>query len=251
MLNNIFKEISKNKIANKMNINCEFCQKNQNKYLCLDCKRNICKECSKYHKSHKLYANNKYSLPKGYFDKIMNNFKRAKNNLNNNLTYVKNKINSFKSQLKILENLYKEYKDLNEKLIALTQFILEKYQNEKKSGKPIYYPIYFNIKNVLEFNFHELNVKNDNELSIKSFTNCLLDRIKSGFFFILSDSKYNKNLNDYTNDKLVKINTLKIEEFKEIKIDYTKLIFLEDKTKIVGIKNVQNLLKYITFKMNL
>jgi len=243
LLNNIYKEKAKVKKANSIKINCEFCKKKQNEYLCLDCKRNICKECSKYHKSHKLYQNNQYLISKDDFDKIINNFKSAKNNLNKNLSYITNKINCFKAQLQNLENLYKEYKDLNDKLISLTQFIIDKYQNKEKSGKSIYYPIYFNIKNILEFNFHELKIKDDNVLSIKSFTNCLLDRIKSGLFFLLSDSKYNRNLYDYTNEKLIKINTLKIEEFKEIKVDYSKFIFLEDKTKIVGIENGSNILE--------
>lgn len=242
-LNNIYKEKAKNKKKNNAKINCEYCLKNQTEFLCLDCKRNICKECSKYHKSHKLYGNNEYLISKDDFDIIKNNFQRAKNNLNKNLEYIKNKINSFKAQLQNLENLYKEYKDLNDKLISLAQFILEKYQEGKISNKPIYYPIYFNIKNVLEFNFQELNIKDDDELSIKSFTNCLLDRIKSGLFFLLSDSKYNKNLNDYTNEKLKNINLLKIKEFKEIKMDYSKFVFLEDKTKIVGIKSGSNILE--------
>ena len=243
LLNNIYKEKVKDKKEKNIKINCEACQKNKNEYICLDCKRNICKECSKYHKSHKLYQNNEYLISKDDFEKIMNNFKSAKNNLNKNLTYITNKINFFKSQLQNLENLYKEYKDLNDKLTSLTQFILDKYQNGEKSDKPIYYPIYFNIKNVLDFNFHELKIKDDNDLSIKAFTNWLLDRIKSGLFFLLSDSKYNKNLNDYTNEKLEKINTLKIEEFKEIKKDYSKYIFLENKTKIVGIENGSNILE--------
>ena len=243
LLNNIYKEKAKAKKKKNIKINCEFCKKIQNEYLCLDCKRNICKECSKYHKSHKLYQNNQYLISKDDFDKIMNNFKSAKNNLNKNLTYITNKINCFKAQLQNLENLYKEYKDLNDKLISLTQFIIDKYQNQEKSGKSIYYPIYFNVKNILEFNFHELKIKDDDDLSIKSFTNCLLDRIKSGLFFLLSDSKYNKNLNDYTNEKLIKINPLKIEEFKEIKVEYSKFIFLEDKTKIVGIESDGNLLE--------
>jgi len=243
MLNNIYKEKAKNKKQKKININCEFCQKNQNEYLCLDCKRNICKKCFKYHKLHKLYQNSEHLISKEDFEKIMDNFKTAKNKLNKNLTYIINKINSFKSQLQNLENLYNEYKDLNDKLISLAQFILDKYQNGKISKKPIYYPIYFNIKNVLKFNFQELKIKDDDELSIKSFTNYLLDKVKSGLFFLLSDSKYNKNLNDYTNEKLVKINSLTIEEFKEIKIEYSKFILLEDKTKIVGIKDDSNLLE--------
>ena len=44
----------------RIKINCECCQKNQNEYLFLDCKRNICKDCWKYHKSHKLYQSNEY-----------------------------------------------------------------------------------------------------------------------------------------------------------------------------------------------
>ena len=166
------------------------------------------------------------------------------------ISKVSNKINCFKAQLQNLKNLYKEYKDLNDKLISLTQFIIDKYQNEEKSGKTIYYPIYFNIKNILEFNFHELKIKDNDDLSIKSFTNCLLDRIKSGLFFLLSDSKYNRNLYDYTNEKLIKINPLKIEEFKEIKTEYSKFIFLENKTKFV-LKAVLIYWKYIAFKMNL
>ena len=142
---------------------------------------------------------------------------------------IKNKIDSFKSQLQKLENLFTEYKDINDKLMELTNFILEKYKNGIISGKSIYYPISFNIKNILEFNFQELNI-NDDDISIKSFTDYFLDRIKSGSSFLLSDSKYNKNLNDYTNEKLIKINSLELDEFKEINTDYSKIIFLEDKT---------------------
>jgi len=61
----------------------------------------ICKECSKYHKSHKLYQNNKYLISKDDFEKIMNNFKSAKNNLNKNLTYITNKINFLNPNYKI------------------------------------------------------------------------------------------------------------------------------------------------------
>ena len=51
LLNNIYKEKAKaKKKKTNIKINCEFCKKIQNEYLCLDCKRNICKECSKYHK---------------------------------------------------------------------------------------------------------------------------------------------------------------------------------------------------------
>jgi len=241
-LYSIYKEKEKNKNKKNIKINCENCKKNENEYLCLNCKRIICKKCFNYHKSHKVYENNKYLLSKDDFDKIDNKLKRGKTNLNNNLKFIRSKINSFKSQLQKLENLYKEYKDINDKLMALTNFIIQKYKNGIISGKSIYYPIYFNVKNVLEFNFQTFNIK-DEDLSINSFTNYILDRIKSGSFFLLLDSKFNKNLNDYNNEILVQLSTLKLDEFKEIKVEYSKLILLEDKSKLIGIKKGNNLLE--------
>ena len=242
LLNNIYKEKEENKKEKNIKIKCEYCRKNKNEYLCLNCKRNICKECLNYHKSHNMYENNKYLIPKEDFVKIENKFKNAKQNFNKNLIYIRSKIDIFKSELQKLENLYKEYKDINDKLIAIANFILKKYKNGIISDNSIYYPIYFNVKNVLEFNFQEFKIKDD-DLSIKTFTNYFLDRIKSGSFCLLSDSKYNKNLNDYTNQKLIKISTLKLDEFKEIKVEYSKIIVLEDKTKFIGIKEDSNLLE--------
>jgi len=241
LINNIYKEKERNKNEKKI-IKCENCKKNENEYLCLNCKRIICKSCLSYHNSYKIYENNKHLISKDDFKKIDNSFKSAKTNLNKNLIFIRSKIDSFKAQLQNLEILYKEFKDINDKLIALTKLIIEKYKNGIISGKSIYYPIYFNVKNVLEFNFQEFNIK-DEDISINSFTNYFLDKIKSGSLFLLLDSKYNKNLNDYTNEKLVKLNTIKFDEFKEIKVNYTKFILLEDKTKLIGIKEGSNLLE--------
>jgi len=235
LLNNIYKEKEKNKNEKNIKINCENCKNDKCEYLCLNCKRMICKKCFNYHKSHKLYENSKYLISKDDLVIIEDKFKNAKNNLNKNLLFIKSKIDYFKSQLQKLENLYKEYKDINDKLIGLTNFILENYKKGLISSEPIYYPIYFNVKNVLQFNFHEFKIK-DEDISINDFTNYFLERIKSGFLFLLSESKYNKNLNDYTNEKLVKLNTLKLDEFKEIEVEYSKIIILEDKTKLIGIK---------------
>ena len=242
LLNNIYKKKEKNKNEKKVKINCEFCKINENEYLCLNCKRIICKKCFNYHKSHKVYENKKYLISKDDLVIIDDKFESAKKNLNNNLVYIRKKINSFKSQLQRLENLYKDYKDINDKLISLTNFILEQYKNGILSGNSINYPIYFNVKNVLEFNFQEFKIKDD-IVSIKSFTNYFLDRIKSGLFFLLSDSKYNKNLNDFTNEKLIKISTLEFDKFKEIKVKYSKILLLEDKTRLVGIRKDENLLE--------
>ena len=90
LLNNIYKEKEKEKKKNekKFKINCECCKKNGNEYLCLDCKRIICKECYKYHKSHKVYENNKYLISKDDFDKIEDKFESAKTILNKNLIFL-------------------------------------------------------------------------------------------------------------------------------------------------------------------
>ena len=186
--------------------------------------------------------NNKYLISKDDFDKIEDKFESAKTILNKNLIFIRNKIDDFKSQLQKLEKLYKDYKDINDKLMALANFILDTYKNELNSRKSINYPNYFNVKNVLEFNFQEFNIKDD-DLSIKSFENYIIDMIKSGSFFLLSDSKYNKNLNDYTNEKLKKINILNLDEFKEIKVEYSKIILLEDKTRFIGVREGDNLLE--------
>jgi len=242
LLNNIYKGKEKNKNEKNIKINCENCKKHKNKYLCLNCKRIICKKCFNYHKSHKVYENNKYLISKADLVKIEDKFKNAKTNLNKNLIFIKCKIDYFKSQLQKLENLYKDYKDINDKLIGLTNFIFEKYKKGLISGKSIFYPIYFNIKNVLNFNCQLFDIK-DEDISINSFTNYFLDRIKSGSLFLLSASQFNKNLNDYTNEKLVQLNTLKLNEFKKIKIKYSKIIIMEDKTKLIGFKNGTNVLE--------
>ena len=91
LLNNIYKKKGENKTEKNIKIHCECCKKNANEYLCLNCKRNICKECYKYHKSHKIYENNKYLISKDDLNKIEDKFKGAKANLNRNLMNIKNK----------------------------------------------------------------------------------------------------------------------------------------------------------------
>jgi hypothetical protein len=49
-LNNIYKEKEKNKNDKNIKLNCENCKKNENEYLCLNCKRILCKNCLFYHK---------------------------------------------------------------------------------------------------------------------------------------------------------------------------------------------------------
>ena len=64
LLNNIYKKKEKKKNEKIIKINCEFCKINEDEYLCLNCKRNICQKCFNYHKSHKVYENKKYLISK-------------------------------------------------------------------------------------------------------------------------------------------------------------------------------------------
>lgn len=234
-LNDIFLNKRKKKPIPKI-INCEYCKNESIAYLCLQCKRNICKQCVKYHQFHKLYHNNKDLITK----KIINNFDKAKEILDQNILLIQNKINEFKTQLINLERLFQDYKDINNNLILLAKFIMEKNKNYLKNEKTINYQFYFNIKNVLNFNNNTIKLPNE-DISIKSFSNILLDKIKTGSYFFLSDSKFSKNLNNYTNDNIVHLNTIKLEDFKQIKTDYSQLILLEDNNRIFGMKTEKNL----------
>ena len=119
-LNNIF-ENKNEKIKNICEISdikCEYCRKSSIFHLCIECKRNLCNKCKKYHKSHKTYDNDKL-LTKNELNQIDDNFNKSKNIMNRNLILINNYINKYKSQLKKLEKIYDNYKDVNIKLISL------------------------------------------------------------------------------------------------------------------------------------
>ena len=145
-----------------------------------------------------------------------------------------------------MENIFENYKNINENLISLTNFILDKYRNLIEKKKPISYPIYFNIKNVLHFNCNSLNISNDYS-SIQSFTDILSEKIKTGLYFLITDSIYNKSLYDYTNKNIYEFNSLKIDEFPKIKLDYKIYLLLEGGNKILGTKN-NNILEIYNIK---
>ena len=86
---------------------------------------------------------NIYSQKKD-LEKINKDMNKSKDITNKNFSLIKKQIDLFKLQLKDLENLYNEYKDMNEKLVSLSKYILEKYKNEFESKNPFYFFINFN-----------------------------------------------------------------------------------------------------------
>ena len=210
LLKDLFNNTQKNYIIKDNNaILCDNCKKLPIDYSCINCKRNICKNCFNYHKSHKFYENNKYLLSQ---ETLNNNFTKAKEILNNNLSLIENQINIFKSQIKLLENLFQEYKNINDKLIYLSNYILDNYSTIVSSKKPVYYPLYYNLKNVLLFNFQELKLPND-DITIKSYSDMLFEKINSGSYFLLNYSDITNNLNDSNKntDDIINLNLINLD----------------------------------------
>ena len=236
--NNFDKLFINNKENNKKynsNIKCEYCKKNYVEYYCIECQRNICSKCFENHKKHKYYYNKDY-LSEEEINKIKNKFIESKNNNKKNLDLIQKKIKEFESELNELKSLYEKYKDINDKLIIFSNYILNLYIDLVKSKKGIYYPIYFNLKNILIFNSHQLEFY-DNDISINSFKDNLNQKLISGYYFIITNSNYSYSLCDYNKLEQESINydALNIKELNKIDIKYDCILhFTND--KFLGIK---------------
>ena len=236
-LNDIFSNKPK-KHKNNTEILCENCQKYPIDYSCISCKRNICEKCFTYHKSHNFYENKKYLLINN-LEGLKKEFNKSKKIMNNNILIIEKQINTYKSQLKILEDIFEEYKKINDKLINLSTYIINKYNNLLELKKPIYYPIYFNIKNVLLFNFQELKISGNNR-TIKSYSDILFEKINSGCYFLINYSNLSKNLIDYNKtENIINLNLINFDNFKKLDIGYSNFTRL-DKYKIIGITIDEN-----------
>ena len=239
-LDDIFsnKNTTKIKKSNSKELKCENCNKKSFEYHCINCKRNICKDCFEYHKDHKYYYNYDY-ISSDELKQINEKLNESKNNIDSNYSLIEKIISKYETQLNKLKNLYDEYKKLNDNLSSIASFILKKYTDLLNSQKPIYYPYYFNLKNILSFERTQLNFKEEEEdLSIEDFINVLSEKIFSGLYFTITDSTLSKNLNDY--DKIDKFKNecdiTNIDNFKKINIEYDRIIPLSN-NKFVGIKS--------------
>ena len=174
---------------NKLEIKCEKCKNKEIEYHCLDCQRNICKNCFGVHKTHKYY-NNKGYISEKELEQIKNEYDKSRINLDRNLNLISKQIEEFELQLKKLKSLYKEYMDINEKLKIFSDFILKLYTDLVNKQEQICFPIYFNLKNILVFNPIEINLPESN-ISIESYTNILKDKIICGCLFCKDDFRDN------------------------------------------------------------
>ena len=211
----LFSKNDDNRIKYEINIKCENCMEKPIQYQCLKCKKSICSNCFEYHKSHNFYFCKDY-ISKTELEDIKKNFDKSKSTIKANLDLIEKQINIFDSQLNELKELYKKYKDINDKLIKLSEYIFDKYINLEKLQEPIYYPVYFNVKNTLLFNPYQINIS-EKDISIKSFTDKLNQKLSTGFHFLIKQSILSYCLFDY--DKLEKeINNcypLDIEQFNK------------------------------------
>ena len=217
-------------------VKCDFCEKNNIEYHCIQCQRNVCRKCFIYHNTHKYYYNRNY-ISEEEINKIKNKFTESQQNIKNNLDLINEKINEFELELKKLKELYNAYKDINDKLTSFSNYILKIYIDLAKSSKSIYYPIYFNIKNILSFNPLQLKFF-QNDISIRSFTKMLNEKLNSGFYFFITSSDITDNLYDYNKFEhdIINYNKININEFHKIEIEYDKIFPYTD-NKFIGIKD--------------
>ena len=221
-LNDIFSNNKKsiNNIIYNKDIICESCNKKLSEYHCLDCKRNICKNCFDFHKSHKYYCNYDY-ISERELKIIEDNLVKTNNKVNLNFSLIQYKILVYEQQLNNLKKIYEKYKEINEKLTNFSLYILNKYRDLSQSQKPINYPIYFNLKNTLLFQPMQLVFPYD-DISINSFTNILTKKFKSGLYFTISNSLLSTDLDEYnkTNKLKTYFDINNINDFTMKKIDY-------------------------------
>ena len=234
-LNNIISNSKRtNNIIITKEINCEYCNKKPFEYHCLECKRNICKNCFAYHKNHRHYYNYDY-ISEQELEQINNKIISSNDNINYNIDLIEKQILKYELELLKLKNLFLKYKEINEQLNSFSKYILDKYSDLLKYQKPIYYPIYFNVKNILKFDSMKLTLPEE-DLSIKSFTDIISEKICSGLYYILSNSNYSTNLSDYNKANKLKINfdINIINDFIKKNIEYERIIPLNE-NKFVGI----------------
>ena len=233
-LNDLFLKDDNNKMKCELKINCEYCNENPIHYHCLDCKRNICINCFKYHKTHKHYFDKDY-ISEIELEKIKNKFDKSKSTIEINLSLIEKQINNYELQLKDLKELYEKYKNINDKLIKISKYILEQYNSFLKSKESIPYPFYFNIKNILLFNPHKLKLPK-NDISIKSFADFLNGKISSNFYFLIKNSNFSQNLHDYNKfaQESINLSIIDLNEFKKSELLYDNFIYFNE-DKIFGI----------------
>lgn len=168
---------------------------------------------------------------------IKKNFDESQKNLKKNMDLIQEKINDFESKLDELKSLYDEYKDINDKLISFSNYILNLYSDLAKSGEDIYYPIYFNLKNILLFNPTTINLEDINNQSITSFINSLKSKLNSGHHFIIKNSNISQNLIDYNKpEKNINCDLIILENFSKREVKYNKMLTFT-KNKVIGIVN--------------
>ena len=186
--NHTFNSNSYDSIIYNKDLKCECCNRKPFEYHCFECKRNVCKNCFYYHESHRYYYNFGY-LSEIELQEISDNLKRAKSQTDLNMISIEKCILKYEIQLNILKQLFKKYEEINDKLNAFSKYILEKYNELLKLQKPIYYPLYFNLKNILKFEPIPINLPTE-DISIKQFTDILTKKIIFRHFKIFFDFKF-------------------------------------------------------------
>ena len=90
------------------------------------------------------------------------------------------------------------------------------------------------MRNILNFNSQKIEFPKDT--TIKYFSELFFEKIKTGSYFIIKESNYTNNLNEYYNKDIINLYSINFEEFKRIKVKYDKVVCM-DKNRYIGINS--------------
>ena len=74
------------------------------------------------------------------------------------------------------------------------------------------------MRNILKFNSQKIEFPKDT--TIKYFSELFFEKIKTGSYFIMKESNYTNNVNEYYNKDIINLYSINLEEFKKIKVEY-------------------------------
>ena len=254
--NNIIEDSNKNinnDNINPKNINdvYEFCEKHNNHYTkyCINCSNYLCPEClsifdenSRIHERHEII--NISEIEKYNLDEVLKKYKNINEKVksySDNIEFIDNykkiidviknyKLNFLK---KYINNIEKNYKDLNDKLVNLKN----KQQNEEKNFSK-------NIPKVDQIIRKIINEKNKNNNSLNALSKTL-----DKYDYELKN--INKNVINDLNNNLID-NVINIEYFESDFIIFENLL-LENKSEneLLGTKEINiNIIPYFKITIN-
>ena len=190
--NDFFGEKKHNTIKQKIK-HQYFCTKegheeNKLKYFCLKCNNYLCSDCRCDHEDNHKYN---FSIDENKINEIKNNIKKCEEIIKKEEENFKNLKEKLENKIKILTNLFKDYKKRNDELISLYKLLIDNFEQIKNINN-------YNIRNNILLN-NNFNVKESQLYSDDCF-DCKFNKL-SEFYRNTNHIKTQEISNYYTTSK--------------------------------------------------